>query len=34
MAAPFVWFVRDRVLETQRELLRLMGKSDVVAVIE
>lgn len=28
--APFVLFVRDRVKETQRELLRLLGKSDVV----
>lgn len=28
--APFVRIVRDRVWETQRELLRLLAKSDVV----
>ena len=27
MPAPFVWFIRDRVYETQKELLRLMGQS-------
>ena len=26
-SAPFVLFVRDRIIETQRELLRLMGQS-------
>ena len=27
MPAPFVRFIRDRVCETQKELLRLMGQS-------
>lgn len=27
MPAPFVRFIRDRVCETQKELLRLMGES-------
>jgi hypothetical protein len=27
MPAPFVRFIRDRICETQKELLRLMGQS-------
>lgn len=29
MPAPFIRFIRDRVCETQKELLRLMGESIV-----